>query len=135
MRADFRVRGDKETANALDKIGDDLDTELLKASTTVAQRVEHAAASKARGLGGVAAKSAPALSSEVDGDAAAVILDGDAYPFAPGAEFGSIAYPQFEAWRGAEGGYFLYPAIREGKAQDEQTFVDVVDELINRAGF
>lgn len=135
MRADFRVRGDKETAKALDKLGDDLTTELLQASDAVAQHIEQVAAGKARGQGGVAAKSAPALDSRRDAEAASVVLDGDAYPFALGAEFGSIAYPQFESWRGSEGGYFLYPAIRETEDRNVQTFVDAVDELINRAGF
>ena len=135
MRADIRVRGDEQAAKALDQLGDDLDNELLQASDAVAQNVEQVASGKARGLGGVAAKSAPALSTNRDADAASVVLDGDAYPFALGAEFGSIAYPQFETWRGSEGGYFLYPAIRETEDRNVQTFVDAVDELIHRAGF
>jgi hypothetical protein len=135
VRADFRVRGDDEAARALGRIGDGLDEALVDASDKVAEVVEHAAAGKARGLGGVAAKSAPALGTQRGSDAAAVVLDGNAYPFAPGAEFGSIAYPQFDAWRGQEDGYFLYPAIRETEDQNVQTFVDAVDDLINRAGF
>lgn len=135
MRADIRVRGGQEASRALGQISDDLDAKLQQASEQVADHVEHAAAAKARGLGGVAGKSAPALGTRRVDQAAAVVLDGDAYPFAAGAEFGSIAYPQFKAWRGSDDGYFLYPAIRETEERNVQTFVDAVDELIDRSGF
>jgi hypothetical protein len=66
-------------------------------------------------------------------------------PFAFGAEFGAKRYPQFQPWRGnqwvaGEGpatgvGYFLYPAIRERRAEVERIYMANMMRLMRQAGF
>lgn len=129
-----KVTGDKEAADALAQLEHGLEPALEQASATVAQTVKERAHANALGLGGVAGKAAPALSVEDGEEAAAVALDGDQYPFALGAEFGAIRYKQFDTWRGAEDGYFLYPAIRETEETNADAFEAAVDDLISSAG-
>ncbi len=130
----IRLRGDKETARAFGNLADDLDGQLEQAGRDVARQVEEKATSNAQGRGGVAGKSAPSLDTTDVTGGGGVGLGGSSYPFALGAEFGSMAYPQFKAWLGGEDGYFLYPAIRETEQQNVDTYLDALDDLVSRNG-
>jgi hypothetical protein len=109
-----------------------------------ADMVKEAAQSKASGLGGVAAKAAGSLATSKATRQASVRL-GRGMPFAFGAEFGAKRYPQFQPWRGnqwvaGEGpatgvGYFLYPAIRERRAEVERIYMANMMRLMRQAGF
>lgn len=131
--------------HGLDELNRDLDAlegalehELGREATSLTSDIVDDARGIARGLGGVAAKSAPAVTATGDargdwfGDA--VTLNGDAYPFAAGAEFGSERYPQFASFRGSgsDAGYFLYPAIRRAGANLDDLLYEGVDRALAR---
>lgn len=130
----IRATGLDNLARDLHYVSDNLDDEIREADLTVAGTVERKAKSNALALGGVAGKSAPSVDVVEGPAAAAVALGGNAYPFALGAEFGALRYPQFDTWRGSEGGYFLYPAIRQTEEQNVDTYAQAVDDLLDRAG-
>lgn len=118
--------------------------EVAETNKMAADMVKEAAQSKASGLGGVAAKAAGSLATSKATRQASVRL-GRGMLFAFGAEFGAKRYPQFEAWRGnqwvsgdgpaAGVGYFLYPAIRERRAEVERIYMANMMRLMRQAGF
>ncbi len=109
--------------------------ELGRANRRVAEMVASGARSKAESLGGVQAKSAPSIRALGAQARSQVALGGARYPFALGAEFGSIRYKQFPAWRGsAQGaGYFLFPTIRESRDAIVDAYGEELDRLARRA--
>lgn len=130
----IRAKGLDDARDALHDVADGIDRAIEEAGMAAARVIEQRARKNALGLGGVAAKSAPALSVEDSTAGAAVAIGGNAYPFALGAEFGSLRYQQFEPWRGEEGGYFLYPAVRQTEPQTDEAYEDAIGDLIKRAG-
>lgn len=131
---EFRAHGLDELHDALTALPGDLRREADTAGVEAAGDVADAARGNAVALGGVAAKSAPSLNAERGIDGGLVTLGGEAYPFAAGAEFGATRYPQFEPYRGPEGGYFLYPAIREKGDEIDQVFLDAADRALQQNG-
>lgn len=106
------------------------------AHRTLAKKVAGKAKSKASSLGSVAAKSAPSIRASGTLKEASVVLGGNKAPYALGAEFGALAYPQFKPWRGSgeDAGYFLYPTIRSMEDEIKDTYLHmVVDALQTRA--
>lgn len=68
--------------------------------------------------------------------ARAQVLGGSAsVPFFGGAEFGSLQYPQFQAWTGSnsQSGYFLYPAIRAATDDIVELYGDEVEKISAKA--
>lgn len=127
-----RVTGLAELNRALKALGPEVQGELKDAHYEVGNMVSEDARSIAGGLGGVAAKTAPSIRATRTAAGAALAFGGSAYPFAGGAEFGSIRYKQFKPWRGSgsDSGYFVYPAIRQDADQIEKTYVDMLDDLL-----
>ena len=131
------VEGYNEFKRDLGKVSKDLKKDLKGASQKLSELVNKRAQAKARGLGGVAAKSAPALTPKATLKGARIILDGKAYPYALGAEFGSIQYGQFENWTGnrwtadaSDIGYFLHPTIYD--AVRDRTVLTIYEEELAR---
>lgn len=89
------------------------------AASTLVQRAK----ALARAEGSTAGKAEADIS--LRGNSA--ILGGHAYDM--GAEYGSIVYKQFKAWRGnGEGsGYFFWPAVREF---EDKSLTDSWDEIV-----
>lgn len=118
--------------------------EVSATNKLAADMVKDAARSKAAGLGGVANKAAASLATAKATRQASVRL-GRGMPFAFGAEFGAKKYRQFQPWRGnqwvtgdgpaAGVGYFLYPAIREQRAEVERIYMGSMLRLMRQAGF
>jgi hypothetical protein len=131
------LRSVKETAPAVAG-------EVAATNKMAADMVKDAARAKAAGLGGVAAKAAGSLATSKASRLASVRL-GRGMPFAFGAEFGALKYPQFEPWRGnqwvagsgpADGvGYFLNPAVREQRVKVEAVYMADMMRLMRKAGF
>lgn len=134
--AGVKVTGLKELNAALKALGPDVQKELKEANFEVGDMVAGDARSIALGLGGVAAKVAPSIRATKTQAGAAVSFGGAAYPFAGGAEFGSLKYKQFKPWRGngSDAGYFLYPAIRQDADQIEATYTQRIDEILSKNG-
>lgn len=129
-----KVDGLRELNRALKAIGPEAQKELKEASKKVAGFVASDAASAARSLGGVAAHVAPSIKAVGGVSSAGVAFGGSAYPMAGGAEFGSIRYKQFKAWRGSSSsaGYFVYPSIRQDADRIVTEFTDAVEQVIAR---
>lgn len=140
-RSAIEVRGLKELKKALRELGPEFQKGLRQAGKDVSIEVSKEAKGAAQSLGGVAAKSAPAirntnLSSNLLG--AGVVINGDAYPYALGAEFGGGARPstsQFQPWRGSgpDAGYFVYPTIRRNSSKIEDRFLGALDDALQAA--
>lgn len=49
-----------------------------------------------------------------------------------GAEFGALAYTQFEPWRGSDNGagYFLWPAVRERNEWIQDRYSEALDDAL-----
>lgn len=100
-------------------------------------------AAKAKGAaqGGVAAKAARVALKPVRGvNEAGLRLDGRRYPYALGAEWGALRYPQFRPWRGNQWdawaggpGYFVHPAVRDDAPQIIEKFMERFDKILDRA--
>lgn len=132
-----QVEGLNELNRALRGLGGaEMQKELKEAGLEVAKDVTAAARSKAMSVGGVAAKVAPSLKAAGRNTGAGVSMGGSRYPFAGGAEFGSLQYAQFKPWRGSDSGagYFLYPTIRDKSETIASTYQDAVDELVRKYG-
>lgn len=130
-----RVEGVREARSSLDQLGQEAGDNAGKVSDDLAKDLRSKAQRRAHSVGGVAAKAAPALAVESgQGTGAALALDGTAYPYALGAEFGARRYPQFKAWRGPEGGYFVYPTIADNEQQIVDAYDDGMDDSIRKAG-
>jgi hypothetical protein len=131
----IRVDGLDDLRRELRRLGDAWPKELKVANRDAADIVVTSAKGKAAAVGGVAAKAAESLRALNQQRAAVVALGGAAYPYAMGAEFGSIRYRQFRPWRGSAGdaGYFLYPAIRGERDRVLDTYEKALDRITKRA--
>lgn len=110
---------------------------VTAAHRKIAKRVKTKAQGRATGLGSVAAKSAPAIGHIATMTGAGVKLDGVKHPYALGAEFGALQYPQFKPWTGnsPDAGYFLYPTIREEQHEIKETYDQMVLSELVRGGY
>lgn len=131
-----QVHGLNELNRALRELGKEAQKELTQTNKKVAGFVADDARAAARSLGGVAAKVAPSIKAAGGTTWAGVGFGGAAYPFAGGAEFGSLRYKQFKPWRGngSDAGYFLYPAIRRDVDRIETEYNEAIDGLLKRNG-
>jgi hypothetical protein len=107
----------------------------------IATEVVESARSRASVVGGVAPKAASSMRAAKTSVAARVTLGGSRYPYAYGAEFGSLRYKQFHKWRGNQWqpwgddgtGYFLHPTIRDMREQIMQEYGDAVEKIMHAA--
>lgn len=131
---EVKVDGLRELNNALRAVGKDAQSELRDAGKKIAETVADDARSNAYSLGGVAAKVAPSIRASAGVRSAGVGFGGAAFPFAGGAEFGSLRYKQFKPWRGntSDAGYFVYPSIRSNSERITEDYAEAVDDLMRR---
>lgn len=129
-----RVHGLNELNRTLRSMGPEFQKELKQANKSVAEFVAADARSAALSVGGVAAKTAPSVRASGTNTRAGVSIGGSKYPFAGGAEFGSVRYKQFAPWRGnsSEAGYFLYPSIRQDSDRILTEYTAALDDLLRR---
>lgn len=144
-----KVIGLSDLQRELRKLDKKLPSELKKVNLELAQKFARRAQGKARGLGSVAAKSAPAIKASAEQRFAIVrLLAGKQHPFAFGAEFGGGKHgkgnptpqggytSQFKPWRGDGGnaGYFLYPTIRNrNNRRDDDDYLNAIEQLAKSA--
>jgi hypothetical protein len=125
-----KVEGLDQFRRELKKLSDDnqFADDLKDANYAVASFV----ADKARGRASSPLQRKAAQSLKVGRQAARAVVSGGGarFPFFAGAEFGSIRYEQFDAFRGsdANAGYFLYPTIRDRTPE----IVDMYSEAIGK---
>lgn len=125
-----RVHGLKELQRAIRRTN--LEQDLKAGHRAVSTDIVAAARARATGQGSVAAKSAQAITAGATARAATINLGSNKYPFALGAEFGAVRFKQFKPWRGSgEGaGYFLYPTIRERRAETIREYEKLIDRIL-----
>lgn len=131
----IRVTGLKELARELKRLNSDWPKELRLAAKQAAAIVATDARRRATSAGGVLGKSAPSIKPGGTQRGAYVKIGGTSWPYALGAEFGSVRFRQFKPWRGSgeDAGYALYPAIRAKNAQVVDKFGDMLADLTRRA--
>lgn len=138
--ATTRVKGtgiNVEGLAALSRALRDMDPEMRKTLRDTGKEIAKTETDRARGaavsLGGVAAKSAPMLKPTSGFTSAGLSLSASGgYEF--GAAFGGQGRPttmQFRPW--IQGGYFPYPTISDDMDEIQDTWVDAVNDLIQRA--
>jgi hypothetical protein len=122
---------------------------LRDASQTIAGHVAAAAATRARGLGGVAALVAPTIRASRDrvpvvkmGGSGRLPTAGDGWSRTRqgqrqtigdviwGAEFGSTEHRQFQPWGH---GYFLWPTVEDSRQFIEDAYGDAILEAVDEA--
>lgn len=131
----IRVEGLRDFQRELRQMHKEWPRELRKAAKKAADLVAEKTRSSFASRDGVAPKVAPSVKALAQQRSASVRIGGEKYPYAMGAEFGSIEYKQFEPWRGAgtDAGYSLFPTIRETRDEVSETFGDAIDDVARRA--
>lgn len=127
LRADIRAAGRearRKMAEANRKVGDEL--------------IVKPARDKARGQPTATQKlgDGTVIRAASRARATVVVLGGQASaPWALGAEFGAIAYPQFLPWTGSgdDAGYVLWPTIRDQEEAIEELYLDTFVEAYSTA--
>lgn len=129
------VAGLKDLSRELKAIDASWAKELAQAAKKAAQIIVTEARSRASSAGGVLAKAADSIAPGGTQRGGYVRLGGPRWPYALGAEFGAKQYPQFKPWRGADenGGYALYPAIRDKTDEVTDAYGEMVGDLTRRA--
>lgn len=123
---------------ALRRAGPGLVEQVKATNYAVANTVAQSARTMASSQGGAAAKTAPSIRALKTSAASKVSLGGSRYPYAYGAEFGSLRYKQFKSWRGNQWsawgnsgvGYFLHPTIRAQREQIMKTYGDSIEQIM-----
>jgi hypothetical protein len=127
------VEGLAPLSRALRDLDPEMRKELRDTGKEIAKTEVDHAQTHALSLGGVAAKSAPALKPSAGYNSAGLSITAtNGYEF--GAFFGGGARPttqQFKPW--IRGGYVPYPTIAADSEDITDTFVDAVNRLIERA--
>ncbi|BEP14815.1 hypothetical protein acdb102_31260 [Acidothermaceae bacterium B102] len=137
----IQVQNLSKFRSALKQAGPGLVEQVKATNYQVASSVAQSARTLASSQGGVAARTAPSIRGIKSSASSQVRIGGANYPFALGAEFGSLRYKQFKSWRGnqwaawgASGvGYFLHPTIRAQRDQIMQTYGDNVEKIMTAA--
>lgn len=126
-----RIDGLIELQRSLREIDKTLPRELRKINLEAAKKVQTTAEGTARSLGGVQAKAADSIRAMAEQRGAMIRIDANKYPYAFGAEFGSIRFKQFPAFKGsgADAGYFVWPSIRAERDEIVQMYDEKLTEL------
>ena len=122
----IQVIGLTEFIREVKEVDPKIASEMTKAFRTIAKEIRDKSQQEASGFGGVRAHVAPSIKASAGMRGASISVGGPDFPMALGAEFGSIEYHQFPAWRGnlTDAGYMVYPTIRAYQDKAEQLVVD-----------
>lgn len=127
----IKVAGLKEFRRELKKLDGDFPKEMSRVNNDVAGLVADAARSKAAGQGSTLEKAAPSIRAMKGATRAQIAIGSSQYPYALGAEFGSIRYKQFPS--PIPGGRSLYPTIRAKRNEVMERYGDLVDDVAKKA--
>ncbi len=135
IRADkgfVQVEGLVELQKALRELDKSFPRIISVASKRTAELVATRAKDRAGGVSKMAAKAAESIVAKGEQRGASVKFGSARVPFAMGAEFGSIAFHQFPAWRGSghTAGYFLFPTIRASATESLALFERELDAAL-----
>lgn len=135
-----KVQGLRELRKALKAAGDEMPKELRKTNKAVVERIivpeakRRGNASRTNLAGGTArlgSKGVATIKAQASQRSAAVTMGGARAPWAGGSEWGSGGrYRQFPAR--SEGGYILYPTVKEKRPEIVEAYTDALEELTGR---
>lgn len=140
-RAAVEVRGLREFQAGLRAAEPKLARAMTKANKEIAQQVAARARNEATSNGGVQSKAAPAIVGAAEQRAAKIAVNAGRFPFANGAFYGALAYPQFDEWVGnswdvgdaSSGPAAINPAIAEMIPVIEDFYLDAFEDAVARA--
>lgn len=115
----------------LKKAEDQFPKAINNINNEVAEIVADAARNRALSQGSTLAKAAPSIRALKGAAKAQVRMGGASYPYAMGAEWGSIRYKQFPL--PVPGGRSVYPTIKEKRAEVMNRYGDLIDEVSKEA--
>lgn len=155
------IVGLRDFQRELRKLGPEFPAKLKAENLNIAEDIAIKAKAKALSLGGVRAKAAGAISARAEQRYASIRIDASKrgkYPFALGAEFGTLRQTQgkkipvnshgprkhyggFGPWRGNQWvawgssgvGYFLHPTIRDNRENIMKSYEQMIDRLARQA--
>lgn len=135
----LRVEGLNDTARALRRVNRDLPRVLALIHREAATDVQRGA--QARLAGEPVPKRTGVIGRSASARQASVVLKYSRYPWAAGAEWGSIRYRQFRRWRGNQftpalpggPGYLIQPTIASKLSDIEREYADGVVEAFREA--
>jgi hypothetical protein len=136
--ASLRVEGLNETVKGLRKVDSELPKVLAAQHRETATDVQHGA--QARLAGEPVPKRTGVIGRSATARHATVVLRYSRYPWAAGAEYGSIKYGQFRRWRGnqftpqlpAGPGYLIQPTIAKKLPQIDRDYADAVMDAFQK---
>lgn len=135
--ADVGVRlvGWSDFVRDLRRAQPELVKELRRANRDIANEVRDESRDAARSESRQYAKAATGIQSRAFPDKAQIALNPNRFPWIFGAEFGSIQYKQFPAWRGndSDAGYAVFPTIRDMSEEIADTYGDRVMDAVSSA--
>lgn len=134
------IRGLDEFRRELARSSKDAAREFARVNQQIAEPIAEGAKSRARSLGGAAAKGADSIKAKRSQKGVGITGGGGRHRYFWGAEFGARRYRQFEPWTGnqwvpMEGGvgYFLHPEIRDRVHDIDETYLDAIDKFAKSA--
>ncbi len=125
------VVGQRDLQRELRALDATLPRELRKANLEAAEVVAEATRQSFASRPGVAPKVAPSVKALAQQRNASVRIGGAKYPYAMGSTFGSTRYKQFPPTK--QGGYSLFPQIKEKRAEVIEVYMTAIRRLTNRA--
>ena len=140
------IVGADEFARKLKKMDSELYKQFGDANRQIAKTVVGTVRSDATSYSRQAAKAARSARATSARNGVSIALGGARWPYALGAEYGSLKYPQFPPWRGnqwtpehwGEGnstaGYWFHPALDQSREYVLDSYMGSVEKAADRAG-
>jgi len=131
----IRVDGLKDLRRELRAVDVAFPKELRLRTKKIADGVAAGTAASFASRGGVAPKVAASVKALAQQTGAQIKIGGPRFPYALGAEFGSVQYKQFPPWKGSGpgAGYSLYETIRDRRQQIIDEYADMLTDLTAKA--
>ena len=112
-----------------------LKDQVFESGRELAPRIQAEAITTARGVGPQAARAAEtSIRVKYNKASTNIVLTSAGVPYAFGAEYGSMRWPQFKPWRGnaENAGYFLWPSVRHQLTIHNEAISKKVDDIMGR---
>lgn len=133
---EVQIEGLKDFVRDLERMqGKAVKNQFKEASKRVAEILIPRAQSRAAGVRRQAAVAAGTMRAAKQTKRAVIRMGSSAIPWVHGAEYGSIAHPQFLPWRGSStgAGYFFWPTVRDSNEDILNAYMSELDKIADQA--